>query len=179
MKWTRLIIFIITRTFVLLLLTGTKDNLQLDHDANGTIPSSAGVIELNENTTSLTIKSANLTSHDSSFYMYNYWYVTGPTGKRIKVNYENLQTGDDVGFVVYDDGNANKPVSRFSNPFPLPPVEFVFTKNTATFYMYFSWATPGEGVTFTVSITGKLTHVYRKIFRNSSTTNSGADYFKQ
>ena len=125
---------------------------QLTPDNNGFLSSSAGVIKLDENTSSLTIKSTNFSSfYYNNFHMSAYWYLTSPPGTNVVVNYHMLETGGslDVYNVV---GTSLLRISSFYNTVPAPG-HTVFSGNEARF----SFHTHGdnvEGVIYTLSVTG-------------------------
>ena len=124
---------------------------ELRHNDAGVLPSSGGVIELNENTTSLTVQSMNVTIPYYG-YLDNYWFVTGPVGSRLKVEFHQLNAGH---FHVYDNSSQSGIVSRFSSP-SIMPEDRVFSQNAGTLYFQFNGTYGGVGLLFTISITGEL-----------------------
>lgn len=124
---------------------------ELSHNDAGVLPSSGGVIELNENTTSLTVQSTNFTSTYVGT-TYSYWFVTGPVGSRLKVEFHQLNAGY---FYVYDSSSTSGIVSRFSSP-SIMPEDRVFSQNAGTLYFQFNGTYEGVGLLFTISITGEL-----------------------
>ncbi|XP_030843218.1 cubilin [Strongylocentrotus purpuratus] len=128
---------------------GVKFSYIDGHNDASVLQSSGGVIELNENTTSLTVQSMYFTSTYYVENVNNYWFVTSPVGRRIKVEFHKLKAGH---FYVYDSSNTSGIVSRFSNP-SIMPEDRVFSQNTGTLYFQFSGTYGGVGLQFTISIT--------------------------
>ena len=122
-------------------------------DSNGFLLSSAGIINLDENTSSLTIKSTDFSTSYNKLEVdvYAYWYVASPPGSRVVVEYQTMQTGGWLS--VYDVVDTSSiQISSFSDTLPAPG-HTVFSGNEATFYMY-SGNNNVEGVIYTLSVTG-------------------------
>ena len=118
----------------------------------------AGAIRLDERTSEVTIISTGLLTTQSSFEMFNYMYVTAPSGSKLKATFHQLDTGSGVYFNVYDSANTDRLVSSISVPSAMPG-DMVFSGNQATFSMSFPQVRPGAGFLFTVSIAGMETDV--------------------
>ena len=111
---------------------------------------SAGVIGLDKNTSAVTINSTGLLPPNQySVHVYNYFYITGPTGSKLKATFHQVDAGSYVYFNVYDSATTSRQVTRVSNPSALPG-DIVFSGNQAMFSMEFPRVAPGGGVVFTV-----------------------------
>nr|XP_054748032.1 uncharacterized protein LOC129253631 [Lytechinus pictus] len=119
----------------------------------GVIPSSGGIIELNDNLTSLTIQTMNSTYEDDG-NMDSNWFFTGPVGRRLKVQFHQLNAGY---LYVYDGSSTStsKRVSTFRKPSVMPE-DRVFSQNSGTLNTHFDRYEEDESLLFSISITGEL-----------------------
>ena len=119
------------------------------------LQSSAGVITLDENAPSLTVKSSNFSENHIYYFMDGWWHITGPPGSKIVISYNFIHPGQETNLYVYEILNSTDVLmARFSDISP-PPGYTVFSGNEVKLRLFTYWDTGGDGVIFKLNITGR------------------------